>query len=158
MIRAKQAVLSAIGESPKFVRAPYGEFSKPLRLKELKERNWPGIVWSALSYIRDRPKVLQVYRTLSLKHIGWDVDSEDSHGNPPPEQVVKNLKKGVANALADGEPIVVLFHDTNPRTVKNLEHYIQALAEAVRGQGREVSFTTAKEQIDSIFSTRQDGS
>lgn len=140
MIRAKQHILSAIGQTPKYVRAVGGELASP---------------WS----IFGRGKVVQVYDKFNLKHIRWDVDSHDNQPpRPGPEKVVENLMHGVEEALASGKTeLVVLFHDINETTAANLDKYIKALAGAVIDKDREFVFAKSREEIDAVFSKRHDG-
>jgi peptidoglycan/xylan/chitin deacetylase (PgdA/CDA1 family) len=158
MLKAKQHILSAVGEKAKYVRAVGGQLNEP---------------WS----IFGRGKVVATYKKCNLKHIDWDVDSHDNQKpRPAPEQVKKNLQEQVSSAILGGKrEIVVLFHDINGTTADNLATYIYHLSVAARDQLLDrrslmnlpadgspgvdddpglIRFASSRAEIDTIFANR----
>ncbi len=129
LIRAKSRIAESVGRSPEFVRAV-----------GLNKNN----------------KVEAVYTRVGLKHIGVSVDSKDNSApRPAPVQVVQTLKAGpnsVTAAIGSGAPhLIILFHDINDITAKNLGEYIQAIDSAVKAAGKTPEYVTSREQAFEIL-------
>jgi peptidoglycan/xylan/chitin deacetylase (PgdA/CDA1 family) len=131
LIRAKAVITQVIGVTPLFVRAV-------------------GLHRNAA--------VNDTYKRVGLKHIGVNADSKDNESpRPAAPVVVSTLMFGpnsVTNAIQGGAPhLIVLFHDINPITSKNIGQYIDTIDKAARVAGRTAAFTATTNDVLTILNT-----
>lgn len=89
-------------------------------------------VEGTLGNASQRQQVLSTYSNKGLKCILWDVDSRDSWGYSV-SQVRAHLRREIQSQLrANERQMIVLFHDLNTKTNRNLGSYIATIDQAVR--------------------------
>lgn len=141
MNAAQAALGELLGETPRFVRAPYGNLGK-------------GTI---------RQEVVKTYRDNHLKHIGWNIDSRDAsmvvdgleNRFRQPSEVREQLNAQIRNEVTASAPkaLVILFHDINVHTQQRtvLESYLAVIAEAVAARGRNPKFARTQAEVRAVF-------
>lgn len=129
IIRCKAYIKKITGEDTKYIRPPTGAINKDVRAS---------------------------YALHNVKNILWDIDSGDSQGLKP-DAVKKQLAKQLtAEIKKNNTEVVVLFHDINGDTAKNLADYMDVLDKTAKANGVLLAFTTARNQVDAMFAKRKD--
>ena len=122
MIRAKKRIANFTGKVPAFVRPTYGDFNRDVR---------------------------NIYATQDLNMIMWDIPSEDNiRSRESIESIEEHIRKSVRREVLSGNRrIVVLFHDINRRTQRELMRYLYCITDTVMELGMRPRFPTNRWEL-----------
>lgn len=77
-----------------------------------------------------RVPVMEHAHKLGMEHLGWDIDSQDYMTNPPFFKPGASIIPGILKQICQSKGGVILFHDINPWTSRNLGKVIRAIKDA----------------------------
>ena len=124
MMRARLAIREITGRDPGFVRATYGYTNSDC---------------------------MEVYARNGLKHVYWDLPSNDHNKTASRESVQAHLQTEMRRLATGPVDLICLFHDINKVTAEHTADFIDAIAAAVRVTGHTPIFVADRLEAELVM-------